>query len=71
VFCDGISANGIAATEPLADAAKEAPAIPSTDTALLGRLPFKARFACGIAGFLLEQMRDEWTASIALFVRFE
>jgi hypothetical protein len=38
---------------PLADAAKEAPAIPSTDAALLERLPLKARFTCDIAEFLL------------------
>jgi hypothetical protein len=47
-FCEGVSA-----TNALVDAAKEAPAIPSTDTALLGRFAFEARFACDIAEFLL------------------
>jgi hypothetical protein len=42
-------AHGISAGDPLVDAAKDTPAIPSTDTALLGRFPFEARFACGIA----------------------
>jgi hypothetical protein len=32
------------AIDPQVDAAQEAPAIPSTDTALLGRFPFEARF---------------------------
>jgi hypothetical protein len=56
VFCEGVSA-----TNALVDAAKEAPAIPSTDTALLARFPFEARFACDIAEFLLlsiEQMDE-------------
>jgi hypothetical protein len=43
-------AHGISAGDPPVDAAKDTPAIPSTDTALLGkRLAFEARFACGIA----------------------
>ena len=48
-------ADGISAGDPPVDAAKDTPAIPSTDTALLvlGRCPFEARFACGIAEFLL------------------
>jgi hypothetical protein len=49
-------ANGADATsagDPPVDAAKDTPAIPSTDTALIGRFPFAARFACGIAEFLL------------------
>jgi hypothetical protein len=72
VFCDGISATGISASDPPADAAKDAPAIPSTDTALLGRFPFEARFACDIAEFLsIEQMRGEPAALVALFVGFE
>jgi hypothetical protein len=41
-------ANGISAGDPPVDAAKDTPAIPSTDTALLGRFPFEARFAWGI-----------------------
>jgi hypothetical protein len=40
-------------TDPLVDDAKKAPAIPATDTTLLGRFTFKLRFACGIAEFLL------------------
>ena len=72
MFCDGISATGISASDPLVDAAKDAPAIPSTDTALLGRFPFEARFACDIAEFLsVEQMRGGHAALVALFVRFE
>jgi hypothetical protein len=58
VFRDGISA-----TDPPLDAARDTPTNPSTDIALLGRLPFKARFACAIAEFLLyfdrRQMRDD------------
>jgi hypothetical protein len=46
-------ADGISATDPPVDTAKDAPAIPSTDTALAGRFPFEGRFACDIAGFLL------------------
>jgi len=68
VFCHSISATDpaggtdtdtdtdtgdISAGDPPVDAAKDIPAIPSTDTALLGRFPFEARFACGIAEFLL------------------
>jgi hypothetical protein len=41
------------ATDRLVDDAKKAPAIPATDTTLLGRFTFKLRFACGIAEFLL------------------
>jgi hypothetical protein len=59
-FCQSISATGprvgaargaggISAGDPPVDAANDAPAIPSTDTALFGRFPFEARFACAIA----------------------
>jgi hypothetical protein len=58
-LCDAISA-----TVPTADAdapppaiAKDAPAIPNTGAALLKRFPFKARFACNIAEFLLYFVR--------------
>ncbi|MDQ6868465.1 MAG: hypothetical protein M3178_08690 [Pseudomonadota bacterium] len=62
----------ISASDPPVDAANDAPAIPSTDTALLGRFAFEARFTCDIAEFLsIEQMRGEPTALVALFVRFE
>ncbi|HLH12576.1 MAG TPA: hypothetical protein VKV77_11955 [Methylovirgula sp.] len=44
---------GISADDPVADAASETPAIPSTDTALLGPLPLEARFVCDMAEFLL------------------
>ena len=43
----------IRAVEPLADAAKDAPAIPSTLTALPDRLTFETCFACAIAKSLL------------------
>jgi hypothetical protein len=60
---DARDAGGIYAGDPPVDAAKDIPAIPSTDTALLGRFPFEARFACGIAEFLLDcpstKIRDE------------
>jgi hypothetical protein len=46
-------ADGISAGEPPVDAAKDIPAIPSTDTVLLGRFPLEARLACAIAEFLL------------------
>jgi hypothetical protein len=46
-------AEGISAGDPPVDAANDTPAIPSTVTALLGRFPFEARFACGIAELLL------------------
>jgi hypothetical protein len=46
-------AGGISAGDPPVDAARDMPAIPSTDAALLGRFPFEARFACAIAEFLL------------------
>jgi hypothetical protein len=72
VFCHSISATDpaggndagdISAGDPPVDAAKDTPAIPSTDTALLGRFPFEARFASGIAEFLLycpsTKIRDE------------
>ena len=45
--------NGMSAGDPPVDATKDTPAIPSTDTALLGRFPFEARFDCGIAELLL------------------
>jgi hypothetical protein len=45
--------NGISAVDPPVDAAKDTPAIPSTDRALLGRLLFGARFDCGIEESLL------------------
>ncbi|MGP0058693.1 MAG: hypothetical protein ACLPID_05345 [Beijerinckiaceae bacterium] len=44
-FCDGISLTDIFATDPLVDAAKVAPAIPSTVAALLGRFTFEESFA--------------------------
>jgi hypothetical protein len=64
VLCQSISATdptvgaandagGISAGDPPVDAAKDIPAIPSTDTALLGRFPLEARFACDIEEFLL------------------
>jgi hypothetical protein len=72
VFCDGISAAGISASDLPVDAAKDAPAIPNTDTALLGRFPFEARFACDIAEFLsIEQMCGGPAAHLAHLVRFE
>jgi hypothetical protein len=43
---------GISPTDLLVEDAKKAPAIPATDTTLLGRFIFKLRFACGIAEFL-------------------
>ena len=46
-------AGGISAGDPPVEAAKDTPAIPSTETALLGRFSLEARFACGIAEFLL------------------
>jgi hypothetical protein len=42
------------------------------ETALLGRFPFEARFACDIAEFLsIEQMSGEPAALVALFARIE
>jgi hypothetical protein len=62
----------MSASDPPVDAAKDAPAIPSAETALLGRFPFEARFACDIAEFLsIEQMRGRPAALVALFGRFE
>src|ERR1700744_935610 len=63
-FCQSISAaepavgsakgdDAIFAGDPPVDAAKDTPAIPRTDRALLGRFPFKARFACNMSEFLL------------------
>ena len=46
-------AGGTSAGDPPVDAAKDIPAIPRRDTALLGRFPFEARLACAIAEFLL------------------
>ncbi|HTV34338.1 MAG TPA: hypothetical protein VME69_14800 [Methylocella sp.] len=63
VFGDGKSPTGITATAPLAVAAKEAPVIPSTDTALLERLRFEARFACGMAEFLLVRFSNKYAQS--------
>jgi hypothetical protein len=48
-----ILCGGVSATDPLVDDAKKAPAIPATDTTLLGRFTFKLRFARGTAEFLL------------------
>jgi hypothetical protein len=59
-FCQSISATGprvgaaadpggISADDPLVDAAKDTPAMPSTETALFGRFPFETRFVCAIA----------------------
>jgi hypothetical protein len=42
----------ISATEPSLDAAKDIPAIPSTDMALLGCFFFEGRFAWDIAEHL-------------------
>jgi len=53
VSCDGISIADISANDPLVVAARDAPAIPSTDTALPVRFTFEARFACDISEFLL------------------
>jgi hypothetical protein len=43
---------GIATVDPLADAAKDIPAIPSTDAVLFGRFALKLEFVCGTAEFL-------------------
>ncbi len=43
---------GISPTDLLLDDAKKAPAIPATDTTLLGRFTFRLRFTCGTAEFL-------------------
>jgi hypothetical protein len=43
----------ITAVDPVVDAAKDAPAIPSNLTALADRLPFETCFACVIATSLL------------------
>jgi hypothetical protein len=44
----------ISATELSPDAAKDIPAIPRTDMALLGYFFFEGRFAWYIAGYLLK-----------------
>ena len=51
----------ISATEPSPDAAKEIPATPSTDMALLGYFLFEGRFAWDISEHLdfYGQMREE------------
>jgi len=69
---DPINCDGRAATDPPADAAKDTPAIPSTDAALLGRFPFEARFVCGIAEFLPYFSSDKYATNpfIAVFIRF-
>jgi hypothetical protein len=58
-----VSCDGAFASNPLVDAAQEAPAIPSMDTALLGRFPFEARFVCDIAEFLLYFPSNKCAAS--------
>jgi hypothetical protein len=67
--------NGISAVDPPVDAAKETPAIPSTDRALPGRLLLGARFDCGIEEFLLYFPLTSRATNplhpLALFVRLE
>ncbi|MGO9683161.1 MAG: hypothetical protein ACLPTZ_11340 [Beijerinckiaceae bacterium] len=77
MFCDAISAADplIDANAPPSIAAKDIPAIPNTDTALLRRFPFEEHFSCDIAEFLLfafppDNARQN-TASVALLVGFE
>jgi hypothetical protein len=44
----------IIAVDPSVEAAREAPAIPSTVAAWADRLPFETRFACAMAKSLLD-----------------
>src|ERR1700686_1602757 len=54
MVCGGISAVAMAdADAPPPAIARDTPASPNTGTALLRRFSFEARFACGIAAFLL------------------
>ncbi|MGC2836206.1 MAG: hypothetical protein WA238_19195 [Methylocella sp.] len=66
-FCQSVSATDAAvgakdadrtsAGDPPVEAANDIPAIPSTDTDLLGRFSLEARFACDIEEFLLYSLR--------------
>jgi hypothetical protein len=60
---------GISPTDLLVDDAKKAPAIPATDTTLLGRFTFKLRFACGIAEFLLANCSSNKGGGLSLCIR--